>query len=147
MAASRQFIAVNFSQGQLLDVDTLNQLSNNTVYLRDQMVDAKYQYEWGGVVDINVKLLAGKTYVPPSGDQGPIYVTIGFTNIFTPGCNPIITTGLQTEGGAKFEHCLYGIGTYHPDHRGFVAKVKVNPAYPRGVFDQHMHVNWTAVGY
>lgn len=145
MAASKQFVSVNFTQGQLLDTDTLNQLNNNEVFLRDQMVDGKYTNDWGGVYDVNVKLLCGRVYVPQQ-NVPVVYGTVAFPSMFSPGFQTIITTALHSPEECKFEHVIYGIGQYWPDHRGFQFKMKINPAYNNQVFSNAVYLNWMAMG-
>lgn len=143
---SKYFTAVNWSPGQLIDEDSLDQMNNNEVYLRDQMVDGKYMFDWGGQVDTGIKLLGGRVYIPPQ-QVTVTYGTVAFPQFFTPESQPIITTSLLAPSECVFDHIVYGIGTYFPDHRGFQFKIKVNEAYPRKVFSQPMYFQYHAMGY
>jgi len=143
---SKQFVPVNFSTGQLLDEDTLNQMNNNAVYLRDQAVDGKYTADWGGVWDTNIKLMCGRIYIP-QGSPRVVYGTVAFTSLFSPGAQPVITTSILAQG-AKYEHSVYGIGQYFPDHRGFQFKIKIGKAYSNStVFSEPVYLMWQAMGF
>lgn len=146
MPSSTTFTPVNFSQGQLLDTDTLNTLNSNSVFLRNQMVDGKQVNEAGAVTDTGIKILGGRIYLPPQNVR-VVYGTIAFPALFTAGWKPVVTTAIGSPtGSCKFEHVIYGIGSVFPDHRGFQFKLKVSDAYPKAVFDHSLYFNYIAIG-
>lgn len=121
----------------------MNQINNNSVFLRDQMIDGKYTSE-GGVYDTGIKLMCGRAYIPPQAVD-VVYGTVYFTNLFTPGMQPVITTSILSNAECKFEHVVYGIGQYWPDHRGFQFKIKINPAYNQQTFNNQIYLFWQAM--
>lgn len=146
MAVSKQFTPVNFSQGQLLDTDTLNQLNANDTFVRDQMVDGRYQGDWGFTVDTGLKLFGGRIRV--GGINGRVVVgTVAFPALFSANCQPIITTSLICPTPPVYEHAVFGIGTYFPDHRGFQFKVRIGGAYPNQVFNDLVYLQYICLGY
>lgn len=143
---SKYFTAVNWSPGQLIDEDSLDQMNNNEVFLRDQMVDGKYMFDWGGQVDTGVKILCGRVYIPPQNVQ-VTYGTVGFPQLFTPQSQPIVTATILSQEQCAHEYIVHGIGTYFPDHRGFQFKLKISNAYPKKTLDQPLYFQYIAMGY
>lgn len=144
---SKYFTPVNWSPGQLIDEDSLDQMNNNEVYLRDQMVDGKYMFDWGGQVDTGIKMMCGRVYLPPNGNITVTYGTVAFPQMFTPESQPIITATLLSQEQCAHEYIVRGIGTFFPDHRGFQFKVRISQAYAKKTLDQPLYFMWMAMGY
>lgn len=145
--ATREFVAVNWTANQVIDEDSLDQLNNNTVYLRDQSVDGKYMHLNNGVTDIGIKILCGRKQITPRKSDTAL-VRIGFAKMFTPDSAPVVTTSLTSPSAVKFFHVINGINRLHPNHQGFECKVNVyadtkkNDRFAKSIF-----VNWIAMGY
>lgn len=145
--ANKEWVAVSFSPHQALDVDTMEQMNSNIIWLKNHAIDGKYMHLNNGVTDIGLKILCGRKQITPRKSDTAI-VRIGFAKMFTPDSIPVITYSLVTPGAVKFWHGMNGIDRLHPDHRGFEVKVNVaadkkkNDKFAKSVF-----INWIAVGY
>ena len=145
--AAREFVAVNWTANQIIDEDSLDQINNNTVYLRNQSVDGKYMHMNNGVVDIGIKILCGRKQVIPKASDTAT-VRIGFAKMFTPDSTPIITTSLLSPGPVKFFHVINGINRLHPNHQGFECKVNAYfDAKKKDKIPRQLWINWIAMGY
>lgn len=146
--ANNKFVSVNWSPGQLVDEETLDQLNANQQYLRDQSVDGKIQFLTGSVIDTGVKVLAGNTYIAPNGGKvnGG---AIGFTNMFTPGSEVIVTATLASQAGTRYLLTINGLGGgWQPDYRGFSVRLTIRAASETNeLFTDGLILNWIAVGY
>lgn len=145
--ANREFVAVNWTANQLIDEDSLDQMNANIVYLRNQVVNGKYQHLNNGVVDIGLKILCGRKQITPRTTDTAI-VRVGFSTLFTPDSAPVITTSLVSPGAVKFFHVINGIGRLHPNHQGFECKVNVYADNKKNdQFKSSIFVHWIAMGY
>lgn len=146
MVSGNKVTPVNFSQGQLLDTDTLAQLSANDSILNAQMVDGRYQGDWGFTVDTGLKLFAGRIQMGNNTGR-QVVGTVAFPALFSANCQPIITTSILCATAPVYEHTVYGIGTYYPDHRGFQFKVRISDAYPKQTFKDLVYLQYICLGY
>lgn len=144
---ANEFVAVNWSPGQMIDEDSLDQINSNAVYLRNQAVDGKYMHLNNGVTDINIKLLCGRKEITPRRSDTAA-VRIGFAKMFAPDSSPVITTSITSPSQAKIFSVINGIGRLQPNHQGFECKVQVsadtkaNDKIAKSIF-----INWIAMGY
>src|SRR5690348_11454332 len=122
--ATKEFVAVNWTANQVIDEDSLDQLNNNTVYLRNQMVDGKYMHLNNGVVDTGLKILCGRKQITPRKSDTAI-VRIGFAKLFTPDSTPVVTHSIVSPSAVQFFSIINGINRLHPNHQGFECKVNV----------------------
>src|SRR6478735_3056089 len=114
--ASSEFVAVTWNPQQLLDEDTLDQINNNILYLKDQSVDGLYMGPYGGLVSNGIKLLCGRKTIP-ARDSDQASAQVGFASIFTPNIEPIVTTSITAPGiRALLTHVIDGIGTDQVTH-------------------------------
>lgn len=144
--ASTEFVAVSFAPNQILDEDTMDQIADNQVYLRDQSIDGLYQNLNGGGISTGIKLIAGRAQINPrSSDSASVRVT--FPSLFTPDTIPVITLGINSQTQIKVFTTFEGIGRAVPNHQGFIAHVNVD--VPSKKYDKikRMILNWQAVGY
>ena len=144
--SSTPFRSVNFVGGQIIDEDTMNQLANNEQYLRDNTVDGLYQFAGGGGRTEGIKILAGKKVVPQSGNDRDT-ITVYFDKFFTPNSSPIVVCTAVTEQKPKVDVTVSGIGSLHPDHNGFQAKIVLDMGDDGGKLNAPVWVNWQAIGY
>lgn len=147
--ADKSFVAVNWTSRQLIDEDTLNQMNNNLVYLRDTMTTGAYQHENAGLTQTGLKILCGKKIVPASKED-TASIRISFPTLFTPNTKPIVTTSINSSSGkANFSHVIQGINDGdEPNHQGFRVKVVANYAKEKADrIDKTLWVHWIAMGY
>lgn len=145
--SNNEFVAVSWSGGQIIDEDSMDQLNDNTVYLRNQSIDGKYQNLNNSVVDTGIKMLCGRKEITQR-DSDTVTTRIGFSQIFTPNSTPIITTSLTSPSFVKFFTIIHGIDRLHPNHQGFECKVNVYADKKKNdKFSSSIFVNWIAMGY
>lgn len=144
--ASTEFVAVTWQPNQLIDEDSLDQISNNLIFLRNQMVDGKYMQLNSGVTDTGLKLLCGRALITPRNSDTAT-VRINFASMFTVGTVPVVTTSITSSNRIKIFHTIRGIGSFHPNHQGFEAKVNLDyDSKKKDKIKSTLCVNWIAMG-
>lgn len=145
--ANNEFVAVNWSPGQLVDEDTLDRVNSNITYLRNQSVDGKYMHLNNGVTDIGIKILCGRKQITPRKSDTAL-VRIGFAKMFTPDSAPVITTSITSPSQVKIFSIINGINRLQPNHQGFECKVQIAAEGKKNdKIAKSIYVNWIAVGY
>ena len=145
--ASKEFVAVSWSPGQLVEEDTLDQMNNNITYLRDQMVDGQYQHRLGGLTDTNIKLLCGYATIPPN-KANTATTSVSFSKMFSPNSYPVVTASVIGTKNRNIDLTLGGIGQTFPNHQGFYAKVYVGDiGKVVGQIHGTIYIMWIAMGY
>lgn len=144
--ATTPFRIVSWQPNEILTHSKLNQFSDNQQWLYDNMPRARYMFTGGARRNEGVKILGGYCLIPATS-EAESNQTVNFGEFFTPGCKPIITTG--TLSIQRRMHITYdGIGTFMPDHRGFIIHVRTDAAYEKNnVISRNMYVGWQALGY
>lgn len=146
--AAKQFVPVSFNSKQLIDQDTLNQINNNMVWLRDRSVTGNWlPPDGGGVINTGIKFQAGTVTLPKDKNE-QVGKDVHFAaNIFTPGTNPIVTATVVCSWSNKITPTVSGIGQNRPDDRGFHVVVKAYGATnKKDNIAKPVFVNWIAVG-
>lgn len=147
--ADKDFVAVNWTSRQLIDEDSLDQISNNLVYLRDTMTTGAYMHDNAGLTTNGLKILSGRKQVSPVKDD-TVNVRVSFASIFTPNSKPVVTTSICSPSGkANFAHIIYGLNDGdEPNHQGFRVKIVANYTKDKlDKIDKVLYVNWIAMGY
>lgn len=146
--ANEQFVAVNWNPAQLVDEATLDQLNANMVFLKNQMVDGKYQHaNTASVVDIGLKVLGGRMVMNPNAKAPYSDKTVTFAGHFTANSRPHITTGILSVHERQIICTYIGIGKAEVDHRGFTARCTNVSNAKKPKFPTAVHVAWIALGY
>lgn len=115
--STSEYSPVTWSDGDPMDTTKLQQMVDNTRLIFEN--SPNYLANSHGIVkDNGLRIFAATTEMPTStGDV--VYKTMYFGNFFSPGCQPIIATGVNTQVHKRFYTTYNGIGTtFHPDHRG-----------------------------
>jgi hypothetical protein len=145
--ASTQFVAVGWQPNQLLDEDSLDALSNNLIYLRDEMVDGTYTNLNGAVVSTGLKLLCGRAIITGGRNTDTATIRVNFASVFTAGTNPVVTTSITSANKVQVFSVINGIGQFHPDHQGFECKVQLDyDSKKKDKIKSQLCVNWIAMG-
>lgn len=124
--------------------DKLNQMTNNDQWLFENT--PRMFYNWNVKKTSGVKLAAGVARIGASKSHVG-QTTIYFGNYFSPGCRPIITTGLLTPKATRYHIAFRGIGSLFPDHRGFTVIAAANLAVQVNRIESTIYIPWHAVGY
>lgn len=141
------FKAVNWTPNELLAEAKTDQMGANADYLFTNTPRALYTV--GGLRRAQgIKIASGRVLIAQRLKADSATATVRFGNFFTANCDPIITTGVVSEGQAKIFCVINGIGQLQPDQTGF--QVAVNIAAETKKSDKIAHsfyVSWQAMGY
>lgn len=132
--------------GQPITDAKLNQMVQNTQYIFERSPQIRYAAN-GVTRDTAVKILVGKTPIPPSAASNKILQQVNFGSYFTAGCQPIVTATYESYGGGsqRARVTIAGLSTRLViDHIGFWAVVSQEDL-PRRTENGFVH--WQAVGY
>lgn len=103
----------------------------------------------GGVRDSNNKIMAGLAWFGGTGTSSVFQIAVGFGNMFSPDCQPIVTATIRS----VIEDRLF-IRTYALDggdkinSQGFIAAgyAYTNPGWDKNTVNA-LFVDWIAVGW
>jgi hypothetical protein len=128
--------------------DKLNTMTNNDQWMFENM--PRISYDAHSVrKTTGMKILAGKTLIPATSTN-TIQIITYFNGYFSPGCNPIVTTGFNpTNGQNRYHVATYGLdGRLLTDHRGMLVTVSADEfsSEVRRITGP-VWVNWIAVGW
>lgn len=134
-----------------VDIGKLNTMVNNTKYVYDHLPKMSFRPWSGSGRDTGVKVACGVAVVPGDSNSYLQYVQVNYSGFFLPGCNPVITLGLQSPASRRVCVTFYGIdgADTTPDHRGFGAALAAVPTQynKTNPLDNTMHLHWQAMGY
>lgn len=133
--AVTQFVELSWSPDQIVEEDMLQQINDNTVWLRDNMVIASI----GTAASTNrVKIICGKVTIPSTISYGGGK----FSNAFASTPLPNVTLGLETNSNLRTAMNMTKV-----DESGFTVRVdffgtdgKRPRTRPRAI------VHWQAMG-
>lgn len=131
---------------EMITVNDMNQLSHNQQFIFEQMPRANYR-GFGVHRSEGIKLAAGLIAI---GASKKPYASndVRFGNFFAPRCNPIVTTGIVASHQHRIFCTIQGLGTLHPDNRGFRARVTIDAATKKNrKIARNFYVSWQALGY
>lgn len=140
------FRPVSFSEDDLLGEDKMSRLATNQRWLFERMPRTLYR-AFGVRQSSNVKIASG--IVAIAGRKKSTAVeTVRFGDFFSNRCNPIVTTGIVSGHHRRIHVTLDGLGTLHPDHRGFNVHISMDNANKKkNTISRRFYVTWTATGY
>lgn len=140
------YTVVSWQPNELITEAKMDTIGNNLQWLYDRMPRATYS-AWSVNQTKGIKIVAGMTIIPPDAN-GVVYKDVHFGNIFTPGCRPVVTTGLISATNRRVHVTIDGLGVIYPDDRGFSVIVVDNQTTPKNnKFTKSMYVSWIAIGY
>lgn len=140
------FKAIVWSPNELIGESKMDTLVSNSEFLFYNTPRALFTDT--GIARVEgVKIASGRGIIT-ARTSDTAGLTISFGNFFSNGCQPIITTGINSEGETAIFCVVSGISTAIPDNTGF--KVEANVATTIAANDQFLrsvYINWMAVGY
>lgn len=142
------FKAVNWTPNELLAEAKTDQMGDNADYLFSNTPRAIYTLPGGLRRAQGVKIASGRVLIAKDTKSDSASATVRFGNFFTANCDPIITTGIVSEGQPKIFCVINGIGQLQPDNTGF--QIGVNIAAESKKKDKIRHsfyIAWQAMGY
>ena len=139
--------AINWTPNELVAEDKMDQLANNVQWLHDNTPRALYTLPSGLRRVEGVRIAGGRVMIHKRKSD-TASVAVRFGNFFSNNCEPIITTGIVTQGQRKIFCVINGIGQLQPDHRGFEAHVEIAAdAKKNDKIARSFFVTWQALGY
>lgn len=139
--------AVNWSPTELLGQTKTNQLGINADWLFQNTPRSIYTLPGGLVRTEGVKVATGRALVTKRNSDTAA-VTVRFADFFTTDCEPIITTGIVSEGQTRIFCTINGIGKLQPDNTGFQAWVNIAAEHKKNDrIARSFYVTWQAMGY
>lgn len=136
---------ISWNPQDVLDESKMDQIANNSQWLFENKPSVLYS-AFGVRRTTGLKIMCGITtfpYQPTSGiETQPVY----FSNFFSVGCRPIVTTGVVSfQSNVRVIH--NGFGVMWPDHRGM--EIVVDAQAPDGGhrIQRTLYVTWIAMGY
>ena len=125
----------------------MDQINANTEWLFRNTPRAHYSLPSGIRKDTGVKIASGLIMFPPKksdNDTG----SVRFGGFFSAGCEPVITTGIYSNGQRKIFCVISGLGSLKPDHRGFQAMINIAASLDKNdKITNTIYVSWQAMGY
>lgn len=142
------FKAVNWSPNELLAEAKTDQMGDNAEYLFNNTPRAVYTLPGGLRRAQGVKIAAGRVLIARRLKSDSASATVRFGNFFTANCEPVITTGIVSEGQAKIFCVINGIGQLQPDNTGFQVGVNIAAETKKSDIIAHsFYISWQAMGY
>lgn len=119
------------------------QLANNSQWLFENTPRMNYN-AYGVKRATGVKIAAG---IQIFGASKVAYQTrpVYFNNFFSAASHPVVTTGVIGYQRRIFV-IMNGLGTLHPDQRGFQITIEAESASANKI-ERSMYVSWTAIGF
>lgn len=141
------FKATNWSPNEVISEPKMDTMTENAEFLFRNTPRAIYTLP--GIARVEgVKEASGRIYIAKSSRD---YASVGvrFGNYFSNGCQPIITTGIYSEGNSRaIFYVVRGMGKLIPDHEGFQVDVNIAATYKKNdKIAKGFYVTWKATGY
>lgn len=143
---SNQYRTVNWSSGQLLDEDTLNQLTQNQEFIKAESTDGLFTTASGIAVSQGLKIYGGRRTIGAS-TQSSIHVTVGFKRLFSTTCSPIVVTQILSTGQNQFHTVVRGVTQITPTHEGFIANIRTTRIEKGATKINKIYLDWFAMGF
>lgn len=147
--AATPFRIVNWSPNELLGQDKLDQMNANMQWLYDNSMRGYYTLPGGTRRVEGLRIAAGRVLIT-ARKTDDASANVNFNNLFTSGCQPIVTTGIVANFGQPRIFCVInGLGTdIQPDNRGFQVYVNIAADLKKNdTIKKSFYVNWQALGY
>lgn len=142
------FKAVNWTPNELLAEAKTDQMGDNADYLFANTPRAIYTLPGGLRRAQGVKIASGRVLISKDPKSDSASATVRFGNFFTANCDPIITTGIVSEGQAKIFCVINGIGQLQPDNTGFQVGVNIAAeSKKKDKISYSFYIAWQAMGY
>lgn len=141
--------AINWTPSEKIGEAKMDQMATNAEWLFANTPRAFYTSPGGITREQGVRMSAGRViFGPTDKNVDTATAQVRFNNFFSVTSEPVITTGVISNGHYRVFCVHYGIGRLHPDHRGF--NIKVNIAAENKNKDhiiKSFFVAWQAMGY
>lgn len=141
-----QFKALNWTPAQKVGESQMDTLTGNIDWLYNNTPRAVYTLPSGLTRAEGVRMASGRALITKRKSDDAT-VTVRFGNFFSANCQPLITTGIVSEGQKKIFCVINGIDTLHPDNRGFQILVNIAASGAKDKIARSFYVSWHALGY
>lgn len=132
---------------EYLSTEKLNQMTSNDQWLYENMPKMNFN-TYGVKKTTGVKVMAAICIVPASTASSSS-ATFNFGTFFSPGCKPVITTGVQITQNTRWRNhaVIAGLSSYTPDHRGMKISLLANELSAAYNSIRTTYVHFIAVGW
>ena len=142
------YTAIHWEPLDLLSAESMNRMSANIQAIHNFMPRARWTAP-GGHRDVGVKILSGRHLIPrKKGNEST--ATVRFGGFFSGGCQPNITTGINSRMQQNV-YCTFS-GTegsgLTPNNDGFVLHVQIaKEDGEKKKIARNIWIHWQAMGY
>jgi len=144
--AVSSFKPISWQPNEVITEGKMDRMSNNDNWLRSHRVEGLYRAP-GARHNTWVKMASGYVIIPAS-KRARANNEVYFGEFFSPGCHPIVTTGIISQRNRLVFLTVNGFGKLDPDRRGFKVFVRVQAKHKKNQrIARGLHIHWTAVGY
>lgn len=144
--AATPYKPISWYDNDPLFTDKLNAMTNNDQWLFENSASMYYN-AYSLKRTTGIKIACGMTLIP-SAKSSWASALVYFGDFFSAGCHPVIVTGLVHQWEIRIHHGVRGIGTMHPDQRGFTISVSTDiPTATSNYISKFFYVSWIAMGY
>lgn len=120
-------------------------MGSNMEWLRSNMVVGNYNY-LGANTSLGLKLAGGVATLPPDSN-GAVGTDVNFGAYFRTNTKVVVAATVISDSVFRVHLTIRGLGTLHPDYRGFRAAVRTAPVGNQSnELDKTIYVSWIALG-
>jgi hypothetical protein len=140
--------AVNWTPNEVIGETKMDRMTGNADYLFARTPRTVYTLPSGLTRAEGVRIAAGRVVIAKNTKRDSATAQVNFGNFFSSRCEPLITTGIVSEGQQRIFAVINGIGRLQPDARGFQTTVNIAAeADKNDAIMRSFYVTWQAVGY
>lgn len=127
--------------------EMLNQMNSNMSLLNDYTPRAKWMHADASHTK-GLKILSGKKLIARQPKKSEVNVRVGFGAWFSPGCQPNVTTGINSRQIQNIYCTFSGLDWLTPTNEGMRLHVQIaKEADEKKNIARNIWIHWTAVGY
>jgi hypothetical protein len=144
--SSAQFNVISWNPNDALSPDKLQTMSDNDVYLLNNM--ARAQYNGSGIKkDTGIRIASGLALITARKSRYAT-VAVNFNSYFSQSCKPQVTTGIVADSQRQIWATLQGPGAnLLPTSDGFQITAYVDTLTKIKKITRNFYVSWHALGY
>jgi len=145
--AATPFKVISWSPNEPITDEKLDAMVSNDNWLKQNMVTGLYG-AYSKRRDEGVRITSGLVLIT-SRRQATASANVNFGGFFSPGCRPVVTTGIISKGQRRIFLTIDGPGTeLHPTPQGFQVHVEIDAAKKAYLkIKRNFYVTWAAMGF
>lgn len=145
--AATPFKVISWSPNEPITDEKLDAMVSNDNWLKTKMVQGNYS-AYNKKRDEGLRIAGGLALIT-SRKAANAQKSVGFNDFFSPGCRPIVTTGIVSKSQRQIFVTVDGPGNQlHPTKDGFQVFVHVDAWDKKNKkISRNFYVSWIALGY